>query len=134
MGTSYDAMIVMGAPIKSCITYIDTSTMITKYNENTGKPYEVEVPGEVMKFNGKEIEEYEEVEELCRPLSIIHGAIYGEEVLLGTLLCNMDLNYECGITEIDPVKIGEAEIEVATAFEKFGIDLIPKLYLVGYVG
>ena len=134
MGVDYSASIVVGLLAEECIKTVDKSETITKYNEDTGEPYEKVIPYSETCLGDIAFEDPYDLEQKCPGLEPIYGGPECGVVAVGACVNSMDMNYDLGVEEVENDKIDVLKKEVAEAFKKIGIDAEPKVYLVGYVG
>ena len=52
MSTNYSATLIAGVPYGEVVTTRTVTTLVTKYNKDTGAPYQKEVHKKIVSFNG----------------------------------------------------------------------------------
>lgn len=135
MSVSFSANVVFGLPIM----LIRKTVKKTKYDENTGKPYETE-ESESETVIGGAVVSLEWLDKLKKPIGEYTTGMSGEDIengvvgILGISLAKSNMDYsEDGVKEVKELSYTE-RLDFEAFCNKNGIVGEPKLYLVGYVG
>jgi hypothetical protein len=133
MSVSHCSYVVVGVPFKDVYETKKTKKLVTKYNVDTGKPYQMPIDDWHFFWAGKEITEecdYQEdfVKKMCG-LDIISSNDEGS--VIGLEIAQAESNK---VIEIEPKIIQEAILSVSEKLKASGYHGDVKVYLVSWAG
>jgi len=134
MGCSYRSYAVVGVPFASLYEERKQKKHVTKYNEDTGKPYQQEVIEISFFWCGKEIEEecdYMEgfVKKMCG-LEVYDAGSGNDGGTVGLCLAKPEPG---DVQAIDGLTLSKAFLEVKEKLQKSGYNGNVQLYIISYI-
>ena len=133
MSATICAHAIVGVNSKVAIKRTNDSSTVTRYNEETGEPYEKTVKGETRIFFGNtEIESLADIE---YDLGFDIGSTGNNVSIIGKIIWESGFDFEDSrLCKVDMDAIADAIEDVKKLLSEFGIDHDPTLYFVCYLG
>ncbi|KKQ98857.1 MAG: hypothetical protein UT24_C0033G0012 [Candidatus Woesebacteria bacterium GW2011_GWB1_39_12] len=143
MGADYYFETFLGMPLGEVVEMTTEEVSQTKYNEDTGKQYQIKKTTEVWRFNGQEYhpdgqrdDDDDDNDDLESKFAKKFGLEFCkgyydmecEDILIGVSLARGNIEYDSLIQEIPEEKIEKARGRILEAFH----DSNPRLFAVGY--
>ena len=127
MSIDIDTQVVLGISVDS----EEITTTVTKYNEDTGKPYQKKKTTKIFRVGDRQFNELYEIEEMCQePLSFVYD-MYDDGGWLGISLLDL------GPNEIDALSVhnltGLKSVVELGIWDRFGVKCDTDLWVISRV-
>ena len=139
MGADFSSYLAVGVPAHKIVKNVIEKTPVTKYNPDTGVPYQAETKKEIVYFCGKPTEFKDSIHDWIEDLDLDLCYDYSDgdknEWIIGKQLCTATATGYSGdksIIKITPDMIEGAKNEVKTRLAAYGYEGDVDLFLIAH--
>jgi len=123
MSTSYSAKLVAGVPYDEIIKIVETIDTSTKFDPDTGVPYQKRLTRRTVLFNGMETDQDPEELYEFEDSELKHVYAFDDKGIIGIPVCCVD-DYRCPMSEVKGIEETMAEASLMMPGQNVRLHLV----------